>query len=130
MQQQPRPLSDCIADYVDAVSAEDFARADRGILSALTQFKSAWEAAHSDDTVGALYQGYMDMSFVAVLPSSLAQRRLKISLVFLHERCFFAVVHCGQPRHPEARFRRAEARAAGQIYPLYAGAGRGRDHRA
>ena len=74
MQQQPRPLSYCIADYVDAVSAEDFARAYRGILSALTQFKSAWVTAHPEDTVGALYQGYMDMSFVAVLPASQAAR--------------------------------------------------------
>lgn len=89
MQQQPRPLSDCIADYVGAVSEGDFARAYRGILSALTQFKSAWVTAHPEDTVGALYQGYMDMSFVAVLPASLGERRLKISLVFLHDvGCF------------------------------------------
>jgi hypothetical protein len=91
MQQQPRPLSDCITDYVGAVSAGDFARGYRGILAALAQFKSAWETAHPKDTVGALYQGYMDMSFVAVLPASLAQRRLKISLVFLHKRGIFSL---------------------------------------
>ena len=91
MQDNSRPLNDCIADYVGAVSAGDFARAYRGILSALMQFKSAWEAAHPEDTVGALYQGYMDMSFVAVLPASLAQRRLKISLVFLHESGLFSL---------------------------------------
>ncbi len=91
MQQQPRPLSDCITDYVGAVSAGDFARAYRGILAALTQFKSAWETTHPEDTTGSLYQGYMDMSFVAVLPASIAQRRLKIKLVFLHESGIFSL---------------------------------------
>lgn len=91
MQKQTRPLSECIADYVSAVSAGDFARAYRGILSALMQFKSAWETVHPEDTVGALYQGYMDMSFVAVLPAALAEWRLKISLVFLHETSLFTL---------------------------------------
>jgi hypothetical protein len=91
MQKQPRPLSECIADYVDAVSGGDFPRAYRGILTTLTQFKSAWESAHPEDTVGALYPGYMDMSFVAVLPAWFAERRLKISLVFLHDSGDFSL---------------------------------------
>lgn len=84
MKQTTESLSDCIDRYTTAVAQGDIASAYRGILSALTRFKSAWESAHPQDTVGALYQGYLDMSFVAVLPTALAEKRLKISLVYLH----------------------------------------------
>ena len=77
-------LSVCIEEYCSCISQGEFPRAYRGIISALTAFKSSWEAVHSSDRVGTLYQGYLDMSFVAVLPDALAAERLKISLVFLH----------------------------------------------
>jgi len=84
MKQTTKSLSDCIDQYTTAVAQGDLTCAYRGILSALTRFKSAWESAHPQDTVGALYHGYLDMSFVAVLPAALAGKRLKISLVYLH----------------------------------------------
>ena len=84
MKQTTKSLSSCIDRYTTAVAQGDLTYAYRGILSALTRFKSVWESAHPQDTVGALYQGYLDMSFVAVLPAALAEKRLKISLVYLH----------------------------------------------
>ncbi len=91
MDQQPESLQSCIDRYCHAVAREDLPRAYRGILSALTQFKSAWEQAHPADQSGALYQGYLDMSFVAVSPAALAEKRLKVSLVFLHEEGVFTL---------------------------------------
>ena len=84
MSNTSKPLSDCMDTYTRAVARGDIAQAYRGILSALSSFKSAWGESHTFDKVGELYQGYMDMSFVSVLPASLAQKRLKIALVYLH----------------------------------------------
>ena len=84
-------LAQDVAAYCSAVNDGSLPRAYRGILSALTSFKSAWEAAHPQDSVGALYQGYMDMSFVAVAPAAFGARRLKISLVFLHDEGVFTL---------------------------------------
>lgn len=84
-------LSNCIAAYCRAVREDDLPRAYRGILSALMAFKASWESAHSEDSVGALYQGYLDMSFVAVAPAVFGTRRLKISLVFLHDTGLFSL---------------------------------------
>ena len=84
-------LVNCIEDYTRAVADARLPRAYRGILSALVQFQAAWKAAHPSDSIGALYQGYMDMSFVAFAPASLAEKRLKISLVFLHDTGFFSL---------------------------------------
>ena len=84
-------LGRCVDAYCAAVAQGDIARAYRGILSTLTQFKSTWEATHPADSVGALYQGYLDMSFVAVMPVALTEKRLKISLVFLHPEGVFSL---------------------------------------
>lgn len=84
-----KALSEQIDAYCQAVAGGDYPAAYRGILSALTAFKTAWEHAHPQDSVGALYQGYLDMSFIAVAPASLAVQRLKISLVFLHAEARF-----------------------------------------
>ena len=84
-------LDRCVDVYCASVAQGDIARAYRGILSTLIQFKSSWESAHPADSVGALYQGYLDMSFVAVAPAALAENRLKISLVFLHPEGVFSL---------------------------------------
>lgn len=80
-----------IAQYNTLVAEGSLPRAYRAILAQLTACKSAWEQAHPNDSVGALYQGYLDMSFIAVAPSSLAERRLKVSLVYLHDTGRFSL---------------------------------------
>ena len=84
-------LTACIEDYCHAVEDGRLPRAYRGILASLTLFQTTWKSAHPADTVGALYQGYMDMSFVAFAPAALAEKRLKISLVFLHDTGTFSL---------------------------------------
>ena len=91
MNHETDSLGRCVDVYCGAVAQGDIARAYRGILSTLTQFKSSWETAHAADSVGALYQGYLDMSFVAVAPAALTEKRLKISLVFLHPDGVFSL---------------------------------------
>lgn len=91
MKQTTDSLGACIESYCGAVAQGDIVRAYRGILSQLSLFKSAWEQSHPEDSVGALYQGYLDMSFVAFAPEALAAKRLKISLVFLHASGTFSL---------------------------------------
>ena len=91
MAKMEHPLSDCVESYSALVAQGDIARAYRAILSTLTRFKTAWEAAHPADNVGALYQGYLDMSFVSVAPAAFTDKRLKISLVFLHDSGIFSL---------------------------------------
>ena len=84
-------LSDCVESYSALVAQGEIARAYRAILAVLTRFKSSWETAHPADNVGALYQGYLDMSFVSAAPAVFTAKRLKISLVFLHESGLFSL---------------------------------------
>jgi hypothetical protein len=84
-------LSRSIADYTRAVSDGELPYAYRGILSALTAFQSAWKKSHPNDAVGALYPGYLDMSFVSFAPEPLRNMRLKVSLVYLHAAGVFSL---------------------------------------
>lgn len=86
-----QPLGRSIDDYTRAVAAGALPRAYRGILSALTAFQSAWKRSHPEDAVGALYPGYLDMSFISFASEPLRQKRLKISLVYLHAEGVFSL---------------------------------------
>ena len=91
MNEETVSLSSCIDEYCHAVALSRLPRAYRGILSTLSLFQTSWKQSHASDAVGALYQGYMDMSFVAVAPVAFGARRLKISLVFLHDEGVFTL---------------------------------------
>lgn len=91
MAKEPTSLGAAIDSYCATVAQGEFPRAYRGILAQLTQFQSGWEQAHPIDNVGALYPGYLDMSFVAFAPAELAKKNLKISLVFLHDSGTFTL---------------------------------------
>lgn len=91
MVNEPNSLSVSIESYCDIVAQGEFPRAYRGILAQLTLFQSTWVQAHPIDNVGALYPGYLDMSFVAFAPPELAKQNLKISLVFLHDSGTFSL---------------------------------------
>lgn len=86
-----KPLGDCVDAYTRAVSGGELPRAYRAILSALSAFKAVWEKTYPGDSVGALYQGYLDMSFISLSPAPLAARRLKLSLVYLHTEGRFSL---------------------------------------
>ncbi len=114
MQHPIKPLSACIDTYTNAVALGDIAQAYRGILSALAQFKSAGETAHPQDTVGSLYQGYMDMSLWRLFPASFAEKRLKISFVFLHDSGTLTLwLSRRQSRDSKKAFRRHTCRSVG-----------------
>ena len=90
-QQNTESISDCVRTYTASLRSGDLPLAYRAILSALLSFRTAWQREHPQDKTGGLYQGYLDMSFVAVSPPRLANRRLKISLVYLHAEGRFSL---------------------------------------
>lgn len=118
MKQENPSLSECITHYCQAVADGELPRAYRGIVSALLQFKSAWELAHPAQSAGALYAGYLDMSFVAVAPEQLAAKRLKVSLVFLHASGTFSLWLTAGNRGIQKRISESLARVPLQGYSL------------
>lgn len=50
----------------------------------MSELKSALERKYPDYTSSALYFGYMDMTYFAITPPPLKDKKLKIALVYLH----------------------------------------------
>jgi hypothetical protein len=57
-------------------------KAYRALISYIMGLRTQFKNRYPDFTVSGLYQGYMDMTYFALVPPSLKPRRLKIAIVF------------------------------------------------
>ena len=55
------------------------------LLSYMLRLRTYFKNNLAGSTVSGLYQGYMDMTYFALFPSSLKQRNLKIAIVFNYD---------------------------------------------
>lgn len=78
-------------EYTAQLSKGQIQKAYRGIMTFLSDLKKVFEQHHPDHATGALYFGYMDMSYFAFTPPGLRQLKLKIAIVYLHEENRFEV---------------------------------------
>ena len=77
----------------------------RSLIQFMLDLRTRFEKSHPELTVpGGLYQGYMDMTYFAVLPRSLAERKLKIAIVFSYETFRFEVWLSGVNRAVQAQW--------------------------
>ncbi|MGD9029612.1 MAG: hypothetical protein PVG25_07340 [Anaerolineae bacterium] len=60
-------------------------RAYRALLFYMRGLRTHFKNNLADATVSGLYQGYMDMTYFALFPSSLKHRNLKIAIVFNYD---------------------------------------------
>jgi hypothetical protein len=60
-------------------------RAYRALLSYMRDLRTHFKNTLADSTVSGLYQGYMDMTYFALIPSALKQHNLKIAIVFNYD---------------------------------------------
>jgi hypothetical protein len=66
-------------------------RAYRALLSYMLGLRTHFQKRLGVAAVSGLYQGYMDMTYFALFPSSLRRRNLKIAVVFNYEAFRFEV---------------------------------------
>ena len=60
-------------------------KAYRALLSYMTGLRTHFANKYGEPAVSGLYQGYMDMTYFALFPSSLKRLDLKIAIVFNYE---------------------------------------------
>lgn len=82
-------LQQAVDRYTSLLADGELQRAYKGILSYMASLQTQLAERFPDCAGGALYQGYMDMTYFALTPPELRERKLKIALVYLHsERRF------------------------------------------
>lgn len=95
-------LGDCVKEYAIQLSKGQIQTAYRGIMTFMSGLRSYLEHKYSHFAAGALYCGYMDMTYFALTPFSLKDRRLKVAIVYLHEECRFELWLSGNSRQIQA----------------------------
>mgnify|MGYP001024818597 CR=1 FL=1 len=97
-------LNNHILEYKIQLGKGQIQKAYRGIMTFMSGLMKYLENRHPDFIAGALYFGYMDMSYFPFTPAVIKARKLKIAIVYLHEEGRFEVWLSGSNRKIQAEY--------------------------
>jgi hypothetical protein len=73
-------------------------------MTVMTDLRTYLVSNYPDYAAGALYFGYMDMTYFSFTPPDLKEKNLKIAIVYLHEENRFEVWLAGSNRKIQAEY--------------------------
>ena len=79
-------------------------KAYRALLSYMMGLRTHFKNNLAGSTVSGFYQGYMDMTYFALFPSSLKHRNLKIAIVFNYDAFRFEAWLAGRNRKVQRQY--------------------------
>jgi len=80
-------------------------KAYRGLMDYITGLRSYFSSKYPKYSVsGSIYYGYMDMTYFAFFPQSLKLRKLKVAIVFVHDKFRFEVWLSGFNKQVQAKY--------------------------
>lgn len=93
-----------MAEFRRQLEQGSIQKAYRALLSYMMGLRTHFEKNLPGSTVSGLYQGYMDMTYFALFPSSFKQRNLKIAIVFNYEAFGFEAWLAGGNRKVQLQY--------------------------
>jgi len=85
-------LNDYIKEYKSQLEIGLIPKAYRELIGYVMKLRTHFSNKYADEyIIGSFYQGYMDISFFTVTPLSLKKQKLKIAIVFNHEKIHFEI---------------------------------------
>jgi hypothetical protein len=98
-------FSQCIAEYRKQLEGGCIGEAYRGLMEFMIDLKTHFKRNFPGYEIPSnLYQGYLDMTYFAVIPPSLKTRKLKIAVVFIHRTASFEVWLVGANRDIQSEY--------------------------
>lgn len=79
-------------------------KAHRALLSYMMDLRTHFKNGHTSFAVSGLYQGYMDMTYFALIPPSLKYLNLKIAIVFNYDAFRFEAWLAGNNRKVQRQY--------------------------
>ena len=79
-------------------------KAYRALLGYMMDLRTHFKDRYPSYATSGLYQGYMDMTYFAIVPPSLKQRGLKIAIVFNYEAFRFEAWLAGTNRQVQRKY--------------------------
>ena len=87
-----KPLNESIAEYKKQLEKGNIQNAYKGLMEYMMKLRTHLKVKHPTFYVPSnLYQGYMDMSYFSFTPKSLTDKKLKVAIVFIHDKTRFEV---------------------------------------
>ena len=85
-------LQESMKEYRKQLEKGHIQQAYRGLMDYFSALRLFFKKKYPDYSVsGSVYYGYMDMTYFPLFPRSLKRRKLKIAVVFVHDRLRFEV---------------------------------------
>jgi hypothetical protein len=79
-------------------------KAYRALLDYMMDLRTFFKSRYPSYSISGLYQGYMDMTYFAIVPPSLKHRDLKIAIVFNYEAFRFEAWLSGTNRQVQRKY--------------------------
>jgi hypothetical protein len=114
-------LQENMLEYHSQLEKGKIQLAYKGLMEYLSALRSDFAREYPQfELPGALYFGYMDMSYFAIVPPSLKPHKLKIAVVFLHQEFRFEVWLSGVNRQVQTECWQRIKENGWNRYPLVA----------
>ena len=98
-------LSQNIEEYKKQMALGTVSKAYRELIGYLMSLRTHFRNQYSTEfVISSFHQGYMDMSYFSITPESLIKKKLKIGLVFNHEKMQFEIWLLGQNKQVQKKF--------------------------
>jgi hypothetical protein len=79
-------------------------KAYRALLTYMMGLRTHFEKKYGKSAVSGLYQGYMDMTYFAIIPASFKSRDLKVAIVFHYDAFRFEAWLAARNRKVQRRY--------------------------
>lgn len=100
-----KSLNEYINEYRRQIEKGDIKKAYKGLMEYIMGLRIYLKNKYPDYFVcGSIYQGYMDMTYFSFSPKSLKNKKLKVALVFLHDKIRFEVWLAGNNKQIQTKY--------------------------
>jgi hypothetical protein len=98
------PFHEYINEYRKQIEKGDIKKAYKGLMEFIMNLKNHFANQYPDYLLGSLYIGYMDMTYFSFTPEILKNKKLKIAIVFVHDKIRFEVWLSGANKQIQLKY--------------------------
>lgn len=104
MAKDTKKFREFMAEYKKQLESGAIIEAYRGLMDYITELRTYFKNKYPDYFVSGIYYGYMDMTYFSFVPQSLKHQKLKVAIVFVHNKFRFEVWLAGCNKSIQTRY--------------------------
>jgi hypothetical protein len=98
------PLQSYMDDYRKQLEKGHLQKAYQSLMQYIMDLRTQFSKNYPEYAPGNIYQGYMDMTYFALIPETLKKLKLKIAVVFVYETFRFEVWLAAQNKQVQNQY--------------------------